>query len=226
MEIAVRELAETARNLRVPIHFAISDTKARYRRSALGPLWLTLGTAIGVAGLGFVWSELFKLEKSHVLPPLTIGLVTWQLIAGCLTEAPAVFYRQESLIKNQRIPTFSLSLQLVLRQVVNFAHNSIVILAIVAFYEPAGLLYLPLALLGAVLVALTLWGLAQAVGYLGARYRDIEPLVISFLPILFFLSPVLYTPQQIGARSSIILFNPAAYGSASSGIPCSERFRR
>jgi ABC-type polysaccharide/polyol phosphate export permease len=137
--------------------------------------------------------------------------VTWQLIAGCLTEAPAVFYRQESLIKNQRIPTFSLSLQLVLRQVVNFAHNSIVILAIVAFYEPAGLLYLPLALLGAVLVALTLWGLAQAVGYLGARYRDIEPLVISFLPILFFLSPVLYTPQQIGARSSIILFNPAAY---------------
>lgn len=55
----VRALA----NMPAALFLSWSDTKARYKRSMLGPFWLTLGTAIGVGRLGFVWSTLFNMDK-------------------------------------------------------------------------------------------------------------------------------------------------------------------
>ena len=48
-------------------------------------------------------------------------------------------------------------------------------------------------------------------GLVGARYRDLEPLVVAFLPILFFVSPVIYSAKQLGDLQPFLLFNPLAY---------------
>jgi len=44
--------------------FAVHDIKQRFRRSTLGPFWLTLSMGIMVAALGFVFSKLFNQEIS------------------------------------------------------------------------------------------------------------------------------------------------------------------
>jgi hypothetical protein len=36
----------------VIVYMAVGDLRSRYRRSVLGPLWITLGTAAGTVGLG------------------------------------------------------------------------------------------------------------------------------------------------------------------------------
>lgn len=75
-----------------------SDAKARYKRSRLGPFWLTLGAAIGVDGLGFAWNTLFKMDRAEFIPLLTAGLILWQFIAGVITESTTVFVASAQLI--------------------------------------------------------------------------------------------------------------------------------
>ncbi|XBS69869.1 hypothetical protein ABK905_00300 [Acerihabitans sp. KWT182] len=88
-------------------HLAYSDTKARYKRSMLGPLWLTLGAAIGVVGLGLVWSQLLNQDRRQFIPSLTVGLLLWQFISGTVTESTGVFVRQSQIIRNLQLPFLS-----------------------------------------------------------------------------------------------------------------------
>ncbi len=204
-------LREAGRHLGIAWYFALSDTRARYKRSVLGPFWLVLGTAIGVAGLGFVWSLLMNADRAEFVPKLTAGLIVWTLIAGCILGASSVFMAQASVIKNIKTPSWRISLQLLFQQVINFAHN-LVVLAIVLVIYPGGLSWSAiLALPGLVLLLINLFWVIQLLGFLGARFRDLEPLIAALMPIAFFLTPVLYQRHQLGDQSIIVALNPLAY---------------
>ena len=41
-----------------------------------------------------------------------------------------------------------------------------------------------------------------------ARFRDIGPIVGSIMQIAFFLTPVIWQPQQLGARAWLLPLNP------------------
>ena len=210
----LEDLQKALKRLPLAFYFAWSDTKARSKRSALGPFWMVLSTLVGVVGLGLDRSTLLKVDRAEFMPSLTIGLIVWQMISGCLSEAPALFSRQAAQIKNINMPSFLISIQLVMRNLINFAHNLLVFLLVVAVYpEHVNLTIAGGAefLFGLVLLVINLVWVTQMVGYLGARYRDLEPLVTSSLPILFFLSPVIYRTKQLGALETIMGFNPIAY---------------
>ncbi|CRL44004.1 hypothetical protein SGGMMB4_00856 [Sodalis glossinidius str. 'morsitans'] len=44
------------------------DIKQRYKRSVLGPFWVTLSTGVLVGMLSVLWSTLFKLDVREYLP--------------------------------------------------------------------------------------------------------------------------------------------------------------
>jgi ABC-type polysaccharide/polyol phosphate export permease len=211
METGLRDLFEAIDRLPLARYFAWSDTKARYRRSFLGPFWLVLSTMVGVVGLGFVWSTLLKVDRAEFIPSLTIGLIVWQLISGCVSEGSAVFYRQASQIKDINLPSFFVSFQLVLRQLINFGHNIVVFIFVLLIFPQHVSVLAFLAIPGLIVVVLNLLWVVQILGYVGARFRDIEPLVVSFMPILFFLSPVIYRASQLGPLEPIMVFNPLGY---------------
>jgi ABC-type polysaccharide/polyol phosphate export permease len=191
--------------------FAWGDLKTRYRRSALGPMWLVLTTTIGVAGLGYVWASLLKMEVSEFVPTLTIGLVVWQLVSGCLTESSNVIYRNSKIIKNLKVPFCLFSLQLLIKQFLNFAHNLVVIFAVLLIFSREFSFIQLLAIPGLVIVLLSMFWIITLVGILAARFRDVEALIASIMPLLFFLSPVLYRPDNLGARGFLMWFNPFSY---------------
>jgi len=211
LSAGIDDLVRAWRRRQVALYFAWTETVARYRRSVLGPFWLVGSTAIGVLGLGYVWSTLFQADRSEFIPSLTAGLVLWQFISGALSEASSVFPRNAGAILNVRLPSFLLSLQMLLRQLINLGHNLVVVLAVFLIYpqhlSPTALLAIP----GVALVALSLLGLIQLIGFLGARYRDLDPLISSFMPILFFLSPVIYQARQLGDAYLVMQFNPVAH---------------
>jgi ABC-type polysaccharide/polyol phosphate export permease len=195
----------------VAFYFAWTETLARYRRSVLGPFWLVGSTMVGVLGLGFVWSALLRVEQSDFVPSLAAGLVTWQLISGVITESAGVFSRSANSILNIRLPSFLISLQMLFRHLINFGHNLLVVLIVFLIYPQHFTPWLLLAVPGLLIVALSLLGTIQLLGFFGARFRDIEPLIGSFMPILFFLSPVIYQSRQLGDAQLVMAFNPIAH---------------
>lgn len=62
------------------LHLGWQDIKQRYRRSVLGPFWITIATGTTAVAMGGLYSMLFKLELSEHLPYVTLGLIVWNLI--------------------------------------------------------------------------------------------------------------------------------------------------
>lgn len=207
----ITDLKDTLQKSRVILFFAKSDTQARYKRSILGPFWLTLGTLIGVLGLGIVWSQILGIESNEFIPNLTIGLVFWQLISNCISESPSVFMRYASIIKNSPQPFSFYPALLVSRHIINFAHNFIVIILVMLYYSIPLNINTLLALPALLIVFINLFFISIILGFTGARYRDLEPTITAFLPLLFFITPILYKPSQIKIASWVIDYNPFAY---------------
>lgn len=206
-----RDIIGTCGKIRVIIFFAKTDTESRYKRSILGPLWLTLGTMIGVLGLGIVWSQILNIDSKDFIPNMAIGLVCWQLIANCVAESPSLYMRYAGILKNTPQPMFFYPMLLVSRNIVNFLHNILVVILVMIYYEiPVSFetLYVLPALL---IVFINLIFLSQILGVIGARYRDLEPTINAFLPLLFFITPIIYKPSQVKVASWVIDFNPLAY---------------
>src|SRR5664279_5145092 len=130
------------------LHIALGDTRARYRRSILGPWWLTLGAAISIAGLGVVWSGLLNQNPAELIPKLAVGLILWQFISGCVVEAPSVFTRQAQVIRNFDLPYSIYPAQLQLRQMIALAHNAAILVGIALVFPHAFSPLAPLGLLG------------------------------------------------------------------------------
>jgi len=211
MKPGAADILETFRNPSLVFFLAWSDVRARYKRSVLGPFWITLSTAIGVVGLGFVWSELFKLDRRTYIPMLTVGLVLWQFLSSGITEAASVFVRQAGLIRNLNLPLSLHAAQLVLRQTINLGHNiPLFFLVVICLGSPLNW-YCLLAIPAFLLVALNLFWIVLLIGILGARFRDLDYLIASIMPLLMFFTPVLYRPNELAYARYLVWLNPLAY---------------
>jgi ABC-type polysaccharide/polyol phosphate export permease len=102
-------------------------------------------------------------------------------------------------------------MQLIFRQLINFAHNIIVFVLVMVIFPKHVSFAAFLAAPGLILVILNLIWVVQVFGYIGARFRDLEPLIVTFLPILFFLSPVVYRASQLGSLETMMTLNPVTY---------------
>ena len=211
MNNALQDLVNSIKMLPMSLFFAWGDTLARYHRSVLGPIWLVLGTAIGTIGLGILWAKLLHIELAMFIPSLAIGLVVWQLIAGSVIEGSTALIKNSKLIRNVKTPYLVFPVQVLLRQIINFLHNfSLVVLVLIVF--PPSLNWSALLLIpNLFLVIMNLLWMILLLGMFAARYRDIEQLVTAAMPILFFLSPVIYQPEQLGAKAALVWINPFSY---------------
>jgi ABC-type polysaccharide/polyol phosphate export permease len=211
MNYAIKDIIDSFNKLPMAIFFAWGDTVARYRRSILGPFWLVLGTAIGTLGLGLLWGKLLKVDYSIFIPSLTVGLVVWQLIAGSIVEGSTSFIRNSSLIRNVKTPYLIFPVQVLLRQLINFAHNLIVVVGVLIVFSTSVSWVTLLVIPNLLLVVVNLLWMMLLIGMLGARFRDMEQLVAAIMPLLFFLSPVIYRPDQLGIKAVYVWINPFSH---------------
>lgn len=207
----VTDIVGGIKRIDMAFYFAWGDTKARYRRSFFGPLWIVLGTAISVAGLGYVWSLLLGDDPSKLVPSLTIGLIVWMFLSGCILESSTLFSRNAHFIKNIPMPYSVFPAHLLMRQLINFGHNLLVVVA-VFFVYPQGfgwmqLLFFP----GLILVVAHLCWMILLLSVLGVRSRDTEQLIAALMPVMFFLSPVIYRASQLDGDQYLVWLNPFSY---------------
>ena len=79
--LAFRDVIEGARAFRLWSMLGWQDIRQRYRRSTLGPFWLTISMGVLVAALGLLYAGLFKVNVSDYLPFVAVGFIVWGLIS-------------------------------------------------------------------------------------------------------------------------------------------------
>ncbi len=187
---------------------AWQDIKQRYRRSTLGPFWLTISTGIMIGALGSVYSIIFGQQLTSYLPFVGFGLVLWGFISAILNEACSVFIAAEGLIKQTRLPMTVYVARMVWRNIIVFGHNAVILIAIMLFFPiklTASLLIVPLALL---LYFFTSIGATIVLGIYCTRFRDISQIVMNATQVLFFLTPVMWDINLLQNQKWIAMVNP------------------
>ena len=193
------------------LYLAWSDAKARYKKSVLGPFWPTLTNLLGIVGLSLVWAELMNQDMQTFVPQLTISLIMWQLISGVLVEGPIVFVRQAPMIRNVAIPSWFFVFRALARHLINLLHNAVIVVGVLTYSD------IPMThetwwfIPSLLLVVLNLYWSMHLLGLLGARFRDIEHLVNGVVPILFFISPVIYRADRLPEGFNLVWLNPLSY---------------
>lgn len=184
------------------------DIRTRYRRSVLGPFWLTLSMAVLVGSLGFLYGALFQLSIREYLPFLTLGFVAWALISGLINDGCIAFIESEHFVKQMKVPFSLFIYRVAWRNLVIFAHNLVVYLVVaVAFGIWPGataLLLIP----GLALIAINGVWIGLFFGMVCARFRDVPQVVASLLQAVFFITPIIWTPDLLGDRVGFVQFNP------------------
>lgn len=198
-------------------HLGWQDIKQRYRRSTIGPLWITISMAVVALALGLVNSVLFGASVATILPNITVGLIVWNFISGCILEGSDTFIANEGLIKQLPAPLMVYTLRTVWRQTLLFAHNMIVyVVVLVIFFtdidhpykvvDTAQALQHPglsweivFAVPAFVLIGLNGTWIALLFGIVATRFRDIPPLINSFITMLFYMTPIMWSMDQVQA---------------------------
>lgn len=207
--MALRDVREATSLWRLCWTLSWLDIKLRYRGSVLGPFWLTLSTAVMVGAMGWIYAALFKMDLHQYLPFLALSLVLWNFIGAVVGDACQAYTLSETMIRSVRMPYSLYAVRIVLRNVMVLAHNFVVIIAVYALLTVWPGVTSVLAVPAFALWLVDAAALAVLLGALCARFRDIPPIVGSVLQMLFFVTPVIWKPELVGASKQWLLpFNP------------------
>lgn len=177
------------------------DVRQAYSRSIVGPFWITIGMAIQIGAMGLVFGTIFKTALGTYLPFLTVSIVVWGLISTTINEGCTSLTSSEAMIKQLNLPHFQYMVRTVWRNLVTASHNLLIVpVVLIIFSKTPGLPLIGFAP-GVVLLVLNLAWVVWLLGMLGARYRDMPPIINSVVTIAFYVTPIMWYPKLIANDS-------------------------
>ncbi|MES0051776.1 ABC transporter permease [Mesorhizobium sp. M0053] len=206
--MAQQDISNSLRRRDLWLGLARRDIRDRFRRSVLGPIWLILSNAVTIGAMALVFGGLFHHPLERFLPYISVGIVTWTLIANTLTEGCFAFIGAESYIKNIPAPISIHVYRAVARNIIVWAYGMLIYLVVAAIFmvspQPETLLVVPGFL---VLVANISW-MCMIMAVLAARFRDVQQIVASVLQVVMVLTPIFWSPSDFPSRPVFIDINP------------------
>lgn len=183
-----------------------------YRRTVIGPFWVSLQQIAFVIGLGAVYSQVFKIDSQELIPIIAIGLSVWQLCAQIIGSSASLFTDSAQYIKAANFPplfyAFRMTYTCLLFSFHHFAALGIVLLVYPIPIPTTGIV---ISIASLVAAAINGFFLSIWLGSLCTRYRDVKNIVLSLLQIGFVLTPVIWSPSLIPTRVWLVHLNPIAW---------------
>lgn len=188
---------------------ASQDIKLRYRRSVLGPLWITISMAVTIYSMGFLYGKLFHVELATYFPYLASGIIGWSFISSLLLESGQVFIESEGYIRNQASYVSMFMMRLIFRNTLVFMHNILVFLPVILFFKINLSFKFLLIIPGLMIIAINAFFFGTVLAIISTRYRDFAQIVSSFIQVVFFLTPVMWMADALPADMRwIVEYNP------------------
>lgn len=201
--------------VRSPIWWGLtwSDIRSQYRRTYLGPWWLTVRMAVFAGGLTLLFGILFGQDIAFFLPYVTVGFVCFQWMTGMVLSGASSLTAAASQIKSTPGPLSIFAFRGMAVNTIQLLHDLVVVVIVLAAFRPPvtwTLVLLPVAA-AAILVNGLFVGLW--LGPTVARFRDVGPMVTSIVTVLFFFTPIFWIPAQltVDQRVALSVWNPFTY---------------
>ena len=184
----------------------------RYRRTILGPWWATLTTLMFVFGLALLRVGLRGGDLREAIPYVGLGYIGFMLISGGVLAGTSVYVSAGQQLATSRQPYSAYVLRANTQQVLDFFHDAVVILILVVLFAiPLSFMW-GWSIVALVLIVTSSVGVGLWLGPLAARYRDVGPFVSALMRLMFFLTPIFWSVDDLGSgRAWLAWFNPFTY---------------
>ncbi len=188
------------------------ELQVRYRGSVFGFLWTFLNPVLQM----LVYTLVFKVYLRNGMPNYTyflfVGLLPWNWMAtSILTGTPSISDRRD-LITKVRFPPQVLPFTVIGSGLANYAMTVPLMLLLgllTGSYPGLSIVAFPLVLLVQFVLIL---GVVYILSSINVTFRDLQHITGNIVMFAFFLTPVLYSADQIPQkyRAIVLLYNPAA----------------
>lgn len=206
-----KDLILSLKNWQFWVHLGWEDVAKQYRRSFLGPVWISINTAIFVIAFGMIGAQLFKMDVETYLPYFCIGHVLFTFLSTVINEGCQTYMAAEAFLKQTPYPKFAFALRVVWRNAIMLMHNLPVALLVLLWSGRLQQINLFAFVLGLMLTIITASMLTAIVGVVSARFRDVPMIVASVMQISFFVTPVIWQASQLTERAQLVVrYNPLA----------------
>lgn len=210
MNIAIDldEIKDIVRLRKLWLFWGWLDIRQRYRRSFLGPFWVSMTMAVSIFATGFVYAYLFKQDVSNYLPYVATGFVLWTLISGYIGEACLVYIQNEGFINQLKLPLLIYPTRLLWRYIVMFMHHVLVLSIVLVLFSPVTWMAFFASMIGLVILCINLFWIGIVFGLVSVRLRDLPILISTMFQVLFLITPVIWPASALGHRMAVVNWNP------------------
>ena len=189
------------------------DIRGKYKGSFLGVLWSFINPLLQVIVYAIVFPYILRMKTENYLIFLICGIIPWTWFTTIVSIGTTCISNNANLIKKVYFPREILPISVVTSGLVNFLISCIIILLFVLFSGLGvswHLVLLPF-------VALIQYVISLAVVFLlcsiNVYVKDVEYIVMFFINMLFYGTPILYSTEMFKASKLMILFriNPFSH---------------
>lgn len=207
MKMKNYDLAIGLKKRHIWFNIAKTEIKFKFKRTKLGPLWITIGTAIFIAVLSVITGAFFADDINLRVPYITTGLIIWSFVFNCLNESAGVFSGRVGLIQNIPMEKSILIYIMICKAIFIFLFNFILYILCVIFLEIEINYNSFFALPGFFLLILNVFFISCIISILTTRFRDLAPITTSIMTVLFFLTPIWWNVEYFPSRAKFVNYN-------------------
>jgi ABC-type polysaccharide/polyol phosphate export permease len=190
---------------------ARNEIAIKYRRSVLGPAWISINMLITIFALGMVFSNIFAVNTQDYISYVYCGLLAWGFISSVVLESVTLYI--SGSIKNYNFPVFFFPLKNTFKNLIISSHNTLLYIILILYLDKNilnwNILYLlisiPIYMLNSIFISL-------GIGLISLRFRDLGQIIINGMYLAFLITPVFWIPNLlVGKKIAITDFNPFYY---------------
>ncbi len=196
---------------RLWFELAYDDLRQRYRRTAFGALWVSVSYLVFAVTIALIGSQMTGVELFPFMVYVAVGYLAWNFINASVTDGCTVFINTENWITGMRLPFSLFVFQSIAREMIIFGYGAVIAAGIILFTGHTMTLNALAALPALVLYLVNAAAAHLFFGILVTRYRDISQIIQTAMRVLFFLTPLIWTPEQAGGLREWLWWNPFTY---------------
>lgn len=187
------------------------EIRGKYKGAWLGFIWSFLNPLLMLLVYSIVFPYILRIKIENYTMFLMIALIPWTFFTTAVQIGAGSIIANGNILKKVYFPREIIPISVVTSGLVNFLISCIIMFAFIIF---SGLgiswtiIFFPLLVL---IEYLLLIGITFMLSAFTVFIRDLEHLVGIFLLVMFYVTPIIYTPDLLPERFWWVLkFNPMA----------------
>jgi ABC-2 type transport system permease protein len=209
MNNLLNEIKELIKYKELLKNLIIRDIKIRYKRSALGFVWVMLDSFLMIVILYAVFSGLFWNRVDHYAAYIMCGVIIWKLFSQSTQTASIAFIHNRNIINKIYLPKSIFPISIVSSAFVHFLFSLVPLLFILIITKTAlsnNVIFLPFVI---GLIFIFSIGVSITISTLNVFFQDIKYIFDVVLLVAMYASAIFYPVSIVTGKFLFVLsINP------------------